>query len=264
MVTADAHDRALGRQLFGFGRRLRGILESSHPAPGTMARSAPPAPGQPYPRRWNRDRSVRQRHSGIRAVGVVGIDSFGMLARAAGNRTALVAMDAMTLGFTNRTFDIAVLAFVLFRVPDPCAALTEVKRALRHRGTVEVTTWAVGPATPASQIWDQELSASGAWDPSPQPPDQDDLMNTPDKLERLLHGAGFAPERIWIEHLEYQWAFPRFTGLRTSFGASKRRLATLDPPTRAAFGDRNNERMSRLSSKELMCRGTAICATAVT
>ena len=164
----------------------------------------------------------------------------------------------------NRTFEIAVLAFVLFRVPDPCAALTEVKRALRHRGTVEVTTWAVDPATPASQIWDKELRASGAWDPSPQPPDQDDLMNTPDKLERLLHGAGFAPERIWIEHLEYQWAFPRFTGLRTSFGASKRRLATLDPPTRAAFGDRNNERMSRLSSKELMCRGTAICATAVT
>ena len=157
-----------------------------------------------------------------------------------------------------------MLAFVLFRVPDPCAALTEVKRALRHRGTVEVTTWAVGPVTPASQILDQELSASGAWDPSPQPPDQDDLMNTPDTLERLLRGAGLAPERIWIEHLEYQWAFPRFTGPRTSSGASTRSVATLDPRTRAAFCARINERMSRLSSKELMCRGTAICATAVT
>jgi hypothetical protein len=164
----------------------------------------------------------------------------------------------------HRPFDIAVLAFLLFHVPDPGAALTQVKRAQWHRGTVEVRTGAVDPATPASQIWDQVFSASGAWDPGPPPPDQDDLMNTPDTLERLLRGAGLAPERIWIEHLEYQWAFPRFTGPRTSSGASTRSVATLDPRTRAAFCARINERMSRLSSKELMCRGTAIGATAAT
>src|SRR5256712_13116865 len=57
---------------------------------------------------------------------VVGIDcSVGMLARVRGARVPLAAMDVMTLGIRAGTFDIAVLAFVLFHVPDPSAALAE-------------------------------------------------------------------------------------------------------------------------------------------
>jgi SAM-dependent methyltransferase len=198
------------------------------------------------------------------AVRVVGIDrSFGMLARAKGPGVPLATMDAMTLGVRAGTFDIAVLAFVLFHVPDPSMALAEVKRALRRPGTVGVTTWADDPATPASQIWDEELSGFGAWDPSPQPPDQDESMNTPEKVGSLLSAAGFTPGRLWIERMEYQWDASQFTGLRSRFGATKRKLETLDPRKRQAFLDRIEGRMSRLSSKDLVCRGTAICAVAV-
>lgn len=193
---------------------------------------------------------------------VVGIDrSLGMLTRATGAGVPLVTMDAMALGVRAGTFDIIVLAFVLFHVPDPSAALTEVRRALRRRGTVGMTTWAEEAATPASQIWDEELSGLGAWDPSPQPT-REELMNSPEKVGGLLNAAGFTPGRVWIERVEYQWDVPRFMGLRTRFGATKRKLETLDPRTRQAFLDRIEERMARLSSKDLLCRGTAICAMA--
>ncbi len=193
---------------------------------------------------------------------VVGVDrSLGMLTRANDPRVPLVTMDAMALGIRASTFDVAVLAFVLFHLPDPPAALAEVKRVLRPQGIVGMTTWADDPATPAGQIWDEELSAFGASDPSPQP-DQDDLMNTPDKVGGLLSAAGFTPGRVWLERLEYQWDVSRFTGLRTRFGASKRKLDTLDPRKRTAFLDRIEARMARLGATDLVCRGTAICAVA--
>jgi SAM-dependent methyltransferase len=193
---------------------------------------------------------------------VIGIDpSFGMLARARGAGVPLVAMDAMALGVRTGTFDVAVLAFVLFHVPDPPAALAEVRRALRHRGSVGMTTWAEEPATPASQIWDDELGAAGAWDPRPQAT-QDALMNAPEKVRELLDAAGFTPGRVWIERVEHQWSAPRFMGLRTRFGATKRKLETLDARTREACLDKIEARVSRLGSRDLVCRGAAICATA--
>lgn len=194
---------------------------------------------------------------------VIGIDrALGMLARATDARVPLVAMDAMALGVRAGTFDIAVLAFVLFHVPDPSAALVEVRRALRRRGTIGMTTWAEEATTAASQIWDEELSSWGAWDPALQTT-QHALMNSRENVGSLLRAAGFTPGRVWIERVEYQWNVPRFMGLRTRFGPTKRKLETLDPETRQAFLDRIKDRMSHLSSKDLLCRGAAICATAV-
>jgi SAM-dependent methyltransferase len=182
-----------------------------------------------------------------------------MLARAASAGVPLVTMDAMALGIRTGTFDIALLAFVLFHVPDPTVALGEVRRALRPGGTVGMTTWAQDPTTPASQIWDDELRRCGAWDPSPQPPHHES-MNTPEKVRGLLSAAGFTPARVWIERVEHRWDVPRFVGLRTHFGATKRQLDTLDSRTRAAFLGRIETLMSGLSSTDLVCCGTAICA----
>ncbi len=193
---------------------------------------------------------------------VIGVDrSLGMLARATGARVPLVAMDATALGVRAGTFDIAVLAFVLFHLPDPSGALVEVRRVLRPCGAAGMTTWAEEPATPASQIWDEELNERGAWDPRPQAT-QEEVMNSPEKVRGLLSAAGFTPRRVWIERVSYQWSVPRFMGLRTGFGATKRKLETLDPWTRQVCLDRIEARIARLSSTGLLCRGAAICATA--
>jgi hypothetical protein len=132
---------------------------------------------------------------------------------------------------------------------------------LRPRGPVGVTTWAEEPVTPASQLWDDELGEFGAWDPSPQAT-RDELVNSPEKVRGLLGGAGFTPGRVWTEHVEYQWSVSRFMGLRTRFGATRRKLETLSPGTRQAFLGRIEGRMARLESKGLLCRGTAISAVA--
>ena len=196
------------------------------------------------------------------AARVVGIDrSLGMLARATGARGRLAAMDAMKLGIRTGTFDMAVMAFVLFHVPDPSGALAEVKRVLRRRGILGLTTWAEPAATPADQIWDEELERCGVRDPSPQPSNHE-AMNTPEKVGDLLSTAGFTPRRVWIEPLAYRWEVSELTGLRTGFGPSRRRLDSLEAGERAACLDRITERMSRLPPKDLECRGTAICSTA--
>jgi SAM-dependent methyltransferase len=168
----------------------------------------------------------------------------------------------MALGLRAGAFDVAVLAFVLFHVPDPSAALAEVRRALRRHGLVGVTTWAEDLTTPAIRIWDDELGDAGAWDPHPQLT-RDELMNSPEKVRDLLGAAGFAPERVWLERVTYQWSVGRYMGLRTGFGATKRKLATLDPEARQACLDRIEARTSRLSAADLLGRGTAIYATAV-
>jgi hypothetical protein len=170
-------------------------------------------------------------------------------------------MDAMALGIRAGTFDVAVLAFVLFHVPDPLAGLAEVRCVLRRGGTVGLTTWAEEPATPATQIWDEELDRGGAIDPSPQPR-RDELVDSPEKVRRLLETSGFVQGRVWTERVEYQWTLQRFAGLRTGMGVTKRRLETLAPEMRRACLDRIEARMSRLSSSDLLGRGTAICATA--
>jgi SAM-dependent methyltransferase len=193
---------------------------------------------------------------------VMGIDpSLGMLARARRAHVPLAAMDAMALGIRAETFDVAVLAFVLFHVPDPLAGLREVRRILRRGGTVGMTAWAAEPVTPAIRVWDEELSSAGAWDPSPLTT-RDEVMDSPSKIRRLLDTAGFVPERIWTENVEHRWTVSRFTGLRTGMGVTKRKLETLAPEGRRVCLDRIAARMARLGPADLLCRGTAVCARA--
>lgn len=197
------------------------------------------------------------------AARIVGVDrSFGMLALAAPAGAGLAMMDAMRLGLRTDAFDVAVMAFVLFHMPEPIAALAEARRVLRRHGALGMVTWAADPTPPAGQVWDEELATCGAWDPSPMPPRRHDLMDTPEKVTELLTTAAFASARVWIERIEHQWDVARFTALCTRFGETKRKLQTLDPGTRAALLDRIGERMARLGSADFLYRGSAICAVA--
>lgn len=193
---------------------------------------------------------------------IVAIDrSFGMLARASRAHGRLAAMDAMGLGLRTGAFDVAVMAFVLFHLPDAGAALAEIKRVLRRGGALGLATWGRDPVPPAGEIWDAELETCGAWDPSPQIR-RDELMNHPEKLAKLLTAAGFGVRRLWIEPIDHQWDVARFIGLRTGFGTARRKLETLDAGQREAFLARITDRMHRLDPAAFRYRAEAICAVA--
>ncbi len=66
--------------------------------------------------------------------------AWGMVARAARTADRVVA-DAGRLPFKQASFDVVVLAFMLFYVPDPVSVLRSVRRVLGAGGSVGVVTW---------------------------------------------------------------------------------------------------------------------------
>ena len=77
---------------------------------------------------------------------IQGVDpSEGQLAFARSRHTAGIARfqqgDAMALPFEDSHFDAAVMALVLFFVPDPAKGVAEMKRVVRPGGTVSAYLW---------------------------------------------------------------------------------------------------------------------------
>ena len=77
--------------------------------------------------------------------------------------------DAMALPYAENSFDIAVMALVLFFVPDPMKGLTEMMRVVRPGGIIAVYVWDIlGGGFPQEAI-QAELEVMGVarvWPPS--------------------------------------------------------------------------------------------------
>jgi SAM-dependent methyltransferase len=70
--------------------------------------------------------------------------------------------DAMALPFERQRFDVAVMALVIFFVPDPAKGAAEMARVVRPGGLVAAYAWDVlGGGFPFDPIW-QETRAAGA------------------------------------------------------------------------------------------------------
>ena len=64
--------------------------------------------------------------------------------------------------FNSASYDVVVIAFVLFHVPQPETALGEVRRVLCAGGSVGLAIWGYDSGAPALAIWNQELDRHGA------------------------------------------------------------------------------------------------------
>jgi SAM-dependent methyltransferase len=197
---------------------------------------------------------------------VIGVDrATGMLAeaRARGSSSSLAAMDLAQLGIRESVADAALLAFVLFLIPSPATALAEVRRVLRPGGVLGCTSWGKGYELPGTAIWTRELDFHGAGsDSKPEAVKTDTLMDTTDKLGRLLGDAGLVVSRVWMERPERRWTWLELLELSSRYGATSRRLATLDPAKRRECLARVGAALEALTAEELVYRPEMLLAVA--
>ena len=138
---------------------------------------------------------------------IVGVDNSEGMLRLARRRHGgpLRLMDAQELALPDNQFDVAISAFVLFRLPSPERCLSEVNRVLKRGGAIGTATWAAQHVATATKIWDEELEAAGARVLKLPATNSVSRCDSVDKVAALLAQAGFASTRVWIESLEHQY-----------------------------------------------------------
>jgi ubiquinone/menaquinone biosynthesis C-methylase UbiE len=183
-----------------------------------------------------------------------------MLARAPGSFPRTVS-DLIHLGFAPATFDIVVMAFVLFHLQDPLQALCEARRVLRPGGALGTITWDGEPRFPAQSAWVEELDSHGAAASDPSFVNYEPV-GSPAKMRGLLEAAGFDVVRAWSAPFDHEYRREEFIAIRTTRGMSRRRFESLDEERRSSFLRRVRERLSTMRRSDFVDRSTLIYTTA--
>lgn len=199
------------------------------------------------------------------AASIVGMDRAEGMLRAAQPSDSFfrIAADAQQLGVRSDRIDVAVLIFVLFHIPDPLHALSEIHRVLRPGGSVGIVTWGRDPGHPGIPEWTEELDREGAA-PDPRDPSvmQQDRMDTLEKLHRLLDASNFASPKLWSANVRHQWMLNDLLAVQVGCGMPSRRLASLSQAARARCEARTRERLGKLSQEELTYQPEVLFAVA--
>jgi SAM-dependent methyltransferase len=125
--------------------------------------------------------------------------------------------DAMALPFSEDTFDAAIMALVIFFVPDPVKGVTEMVRVVRPGGTVATYVWdMLGGGVPLEPI-QVEMRAMGV---TPQLPPNSSASRM-EALRGLWTGAGL--DAIETREITVQRTFVNFddfwkTSMESSVG----------------------------------------------
>jgi SAM-dependent methyltransferase len=191
-----------------------------------------------------------ERAAAPRAAIVLADRAEGML-RLAPADDPRVLVDAAALPFRDGAFDHVVMNFVLFHVPEPTDAVSEIGRVLEAGGAFALATWGESRMRAGLEAWVEELDAAGAGeDPGPAP--RHELMDTEEKVRDLLASSGFEVRSTETVRSERPVTHDHFFQLRTRMGTSARRLATLDPERRAACIERATARVRDMAPHELV------------
>ena len=185
--------------------------------------------------------------------------SAGMITRAPATFPRAL-MDLMQLGIAPASFDVVVMAFMLFHTQDPLMGLRESRRILRQGGTAGTITWDGEPDFPAQTVFTEELDASGA------APDSASFANhepvcSPGRMQSLFAAAGYDDIHTWTAGFDHQYLVEEFIDIRTKRGSTRRRFESLDEGRRALFLDRVRERFSRMTLAGFVDHATMIYAT---
>ena len=148
---------------------------------------------------------------------------------------------AMDLPFGDAAFDAAVMALVIFFVPDPARCVGEMARVVRPGGSVSAYAWDIlGGGFPFSAL-QEEMAAMGSppvWPPSVE-------ASRIDAMEALWAGAGLV--RIESRAISAQRTFADFDSfwkIAQSGPGIAARIAAMPPGDVQAVRDRLRARLS--------------------
>jgi len=126
---------------------------------------------------------------------------------------------------------------------------------------VGCTSWGQAYELPGTAIWTLELDLIGAGtDSKPDAAKRDTLMDTTDKLGSLLEDAGLTVSFVWMERPERRWTGTDLLDLSSRYGATSRRLRTLDPASRRKCLARVGAALAALPAEELVYRPEMLLA----
>lgn len=148
--------------------------------------------------------------------------------------------DAQALPYAGRAFDAAVMALVIFFVPDPAKGVAEMARVVRPGGSVSAYAWDIlGGGFPFAAL-QQEMAALGVpplWPPSAE-------ASRLDAMRALWAGAGLVQVETREIVVERTFAdFASFWRIAQSGPRLAPRLAAMPPDDVARLQQRLRERL---------------------
>jgi ubiquinone/menaquinone biosynthesis C-methylase UbiE len=174
--------------------------------------------------------------------------SEGMLRRVP-TSFARVVIDAHALPFRSRSFDAAILAFMIQHVMNPARAFAEVKRVLAVGGRIGIAMWGTVTDAPALALWNAELDRLGAPD---APPFVKQLLPVDSErtITSLLTEAGFQDVDVRPIRWTDQPDVSSFIDRHLALGAASRRFTQLDVAAQAEFVQRIRGRLETLPASD--------------
>jgi len=137
--------------------------------------------------------------------------------------------DAMDLPVTERKFDVAIMALVIFFVPDPAKGVAELARVLKPGGTAAAYAWDVMSGGLPTEPILAELRAMGHAHPMPPRPEASRM----DMLRQLWSSAGF--ENVEVKEIAVTREFADYDdywAISTLSAALKSAVAAMQPTDR--------------------------------
>lgn len=189
---------------------------------------------------------------------VAGIDpSEGQLSfarrRFAGRPVSLQLGSALQLPFPDHSFDSAVMALVIFFVPDPAKGVAEMVRVTRQGGMVAAYAWDILGGGFTQEAIQAEMRSAGL---TPLLPPQVEASRS-EALRALWQGAGL--EDVETREITVSRVYDSFDEYWTTSltGTTGKVIATLDEAGRTALRQKVQARLPARADGRVVCEARA-------